>query len=131
MRTGLRLAALALLLLTLGVWLATGAHTGWTQTEVTEMRVDPVTELEYPETQRRFVAGVEVLGGGLLLSTLLFAGSFLVRPRESRSGGVPPHPTLSPDGREGGQAIEAHDSVQDVTDVTRTTNLNQKGKSSC
>ena len=77
MKKGLRVAAIAVCLLTLGVWLGTGAHTGWTRTEVTEMRVDPVTELEYPETTKQFVAGVEVAGGGLLLALLLFGGSFL------------------------------------------------------
>ena len=32
-------------ILTLVVWLATGAHPGWTKTQVTEMQIDPITEL--------------------------------------------------------------------------------------
>jgi hypothetical protein len=66
--------------LTLGVWLWTGAHLGWTKTQVTVMKLDPITELEYPETQKRFVAGVEVLGGGLLLALILLGGSLCFPP---------------------------------------------------
>jgi hypothetical protein len=80
MKTGLRWLGVTAALATLVVWLATGAHTGWTQTKVTEMQVDPITELEYPVTEERFVAGVEVLGGGLLLALALWSGSLLIKP---------------------------------------------------
>lgn len=72
-------------ILTLVVWLATGAHPGWTKTQVTEMQIDPITELEYPVTENRFVAGVEVLGGGLLLGLALFGGSFLFKKQPTRN----------------------------------------------
>lgn len=77
MKGGLRILAVVIGVLTLGLWLVTGAHTGWTRTTVTVMKIDPVTELEYPETRNQFVAGVEVLGGGLLLAMALLAGSRL------------------------------------------------------
>ena len=77
MRKGLRLLAMVVGLATLVVWLATGAHTGWTKTQVTVMQIDPITELEYPVTEDKFVAGVEVLGGGLLLSLVLLSSSFM------------------------------------------------------
>jgi len=76
MRTGFRVIALCVVLLSLALWLGTGAHVGWTKTTVTEMKVDPVTELEYPETRAAFVAGVEVLGAGLVLALVLVGGSF-------------------------------------------------------
>ncbi|MCU0770645.1 MAG: hypothetical protein MUE94_02595 [Verrucomicrobia bacterium] len=80
MRRVLRVLAGLIGVLTLAVWLVTGAHTGWTQTRVTVVKLDPVTELEYPETRDQFVAGVEVLGGGLLLALALLGASFLLKP---------------------------------------------------
>jgi hypothetical protein len=79
MRNRLRILAAVIGLLTLLVWGFTGAHTGWTKTRVTEMQIDPITELEYPVTRNQFVAGVEVLGGGLLLSLALVGGSFIFK----------------------------------------------------
>jgi len=79
MKKGLRIAAVVVALSTLAVWLATGAHTGWTRTSQVVMKIDPVTELEYPESEPAFVAGVEVVGGGLGLALLLVGGSFLFR----------------------------------------------------
>ena len=84
MRIGLKIIAAVGVILTLAVWLGTGAHTGWTKTKVTVMKVDPVTELEYPEMQDKFIAGVEVLGGGLLLSLALFGGSFAFRKQPTK-----------------------------------------------
>lgn len=79
MKGVLRMSAGVILLATLAVWVFTGAHTGWTRTSTVVMKIDPVTELEYPESEPTFVAGVEVLGGGLGLSLLLAGGSFLFR----------------------------------------------------
>ena len=76
MRNGLRILAGLCAVAILAVWIATGAHTGWTKTQVTTMQLDPITELEYPETKDRFVAGVDAVGGGLLLSLALLAVSF-------------------------------------------------------
>ncbi len=63
------------------VWLATGAHRGWTRTEITEMRIDPITEIEYPEHRKGFVAGLDFLGAGLLLSAAFIGVSFLIGKR--------------------------------------------------
>ena len=86
--TGLTLRALGLLLLasTLVVWIALGAHWGWTKLYVETERVDPITEIVYQEKTDRLVPGVEFLaagfGGGL---ALLFASVFfkLSRPHET------------------------------------------------
>ena len=85
MRNSLRLLAAIVGIVTLVVWLATGAHTGWTKTQVTEMQVDPITELEYPVTDDKFVAGVEVLGGGFLLALALLGGSFVFKKQPTKN----------------------------------------------
>lgn len=71
--------AIVLDLLVLGAWFATGAHLGWTRTSVTTMRTDPVTELQYPETRRQLVVGLELLLIGLALSGGLMAASALMK----------------------------------------------------
>lgn len=65
MRTTLRILALLVALAVILTWVGTGAHRGWTQTEITEMRVDAITGIEYPETRAGFVAGLDFLGAGL------------------------------------------------------------------
>jgi hypothetical protein len=79
MRNSLRVLASLTAISVVGLWLITGAHTGWTKTKVTEMEIDPITEIEYPVTEDKFVAGVEVLGGGLLLTVLLIGVSFVFK----------------------------------------------------
>jgi hypothetical protein len=63
----------------IAAWLATGAHTGWTKTSVTTMRTDPVTELQYPETRRQLVIGIDILIAGLVLSGSLVASGALLK----------------------------------------------------
>jgi hypothetical protein len=77
----LRILALALLLGSVGWWLATGASRGWTQTSVPVKTVDETTGLEGVEYQRRLVPGVDLLGAGLLGAAALAGGAFLVRNR--------------------------------------------------
>lgn len=74
---GLQLAALAVVLVTSVVWAANGAHFGWTQTSVVEMKIDEITGIEYPVRRDDFVAGVEVLGAGFLLAAALSAAGLL------------------------------------------------------
>jgi hypothetical protein len=76
-----RILALALALVALGLWLATGAHRGWTKTSVAVVEVDPVTGLENPVPHRKFVLGVEWLGAGLVAAFALAGGSFLFKSK--------------------------------------------------
>ena len=62
------LLSLFVLLSTVGLWVGTGAHMGWSQNRVAVVQVDPITELEFTEYEEKFVAGIEVLGGGLAVS---------------------------------------------------------------
>lgn len=72
-------------------WLAKGSHTGWTQTSVTRMEVDPITELEFPVVEDRFLPGVDflavaVVAGGAMAGVGLFFG----RRRSPSSTAAPP-----------------------------------------
>lgn len=88
MRRALQLAAAAVLALALAGWLATGAHRGWTKTSVAIEKTDDVTGLTYPEYEKRFVAGVDLLGAAAALALALAAGSLLVRrPRPAPGDG--------------------------------------------
>lgn len=68
---GLRIGSLVVLLLTLGLWLGTGAHAGWTRTSVIEMHHDEITGIDYPEERSGLVVGLDALAVGLFLSTVL------------------------------------------------------------
>ena len=60
----LRWIGVGLFAVGLVIWLFGGAHMGWTQTEVTEFKIDEITGIEYPEIQDKLLPGVEfpVLG---------------------------------------------------------------------
>lgn len=76
----LRLLAVLLFLATATLWIAGGAHRGWTQTQVTELHLDPITGIEYPVYRDAFVPGIELLGAGLL-GAALFGGASLIGSR--------------------------------------------------
>ena len=81
MRKTLRILALLIALVTLGVWLGTGAHRGWTKTSVTVVEVEPVTGIENPVQKDKFVMGVELLGAGLVTAAAFAAASFFFRTK--------------------------------------------------
>lgn len=62
-------------------WFSLGADRGWSKTLVPVAKVDPVTELEFTEYEKRFVPGLDFLiagsAGSLFLVALgLFLGKF-------------------------------------------------------
>ncbi len=74
----LKRVALLLFLVTIGTWIYTGAHFGWTMTQVQEIQIEEITEMEMVVFHDRFVAGIDFLAAGVSLSLLLlFAGLFL------------------------------------------------------
>lgn len=75
------LQALAALLAAVAIvtWLTTGAHRGWTKTSVQKMTLDEITGIESPSYDKRFVAGIDFLGAGLLGAGILGGISFLFR----------------------------------------------------
>ena len=61
MRRILQRVALALAAAAVAGWLALGANRGWTKTTVTRWQKDPVTEIDGPVIERKFVPGVDLL----------------------------------------------------------------------
>ena len=79
MKRSLSLAALAILLATVGFWWSQGAHTGWSQNRVPVSKTDEVTGINFTAYEERFVPGIEVLGAGAILSAVIFGSSFFIR----------------------------------------------------
>lgn len=75
----LRLAAVLVAASGLGLWAATGAHVGWTQTSAVDLQRDEITGIDYPVRRPVFVAGVEVPSLALAAATLLAGLSLLPR----------------------------------------------------
>lgn len=71
-----------MLLGTIGLWLALGAHRGWTKTSVEVRTVDEVTGIEGISYEKRFVPGVEFLGGGVIAGAILLGTSFLFSKKQ-------------------------------------------------
>ncbi len=82
MRRPLVLVGILLVGVTLALWLARGAHRGWTRTTVAVKTLDEITGIEAITYEDRFVPGVDFLGGGLAIGTaLLVASRFVGRTR--------------------------------------------------
>ncbi len=84
-RLALRLIATSCLVFSIVYWTGKGAHTGWSMDRVPSPQVDDVTGIEYVTYEDRFVPGIEWLGGGITLSVLFFATSFLFRSKLNHS----------------------------------------------
>jgi hypothetical protein len=80
-RRYLRVAAMMLGVSSVALWLTLGANRGWTKTTRTEMKKDPVTDIDYPVVEKRFSPGVELLGAVLLISVALAGVSFAFKPK--------------------------------------------------
>lgn len=78
-RVLLRGAGAFLALFVFCVWAAKGYNRGWTKNQVAVKQIDPVTELEFVTYEKRFVPGLDYLGGGLLVGAVLFGVTFIGR----------------------------------------------------
>lgn len=76
MKKVLRILAVLVLLAAGVTWLATGASLGWTKTSVMVRTPDPVTGIDSISYQKKFIAGVDFLGGAFA-GAALFAGTSL------------------------------------------------------
>lgn len=74
-----RMLALVTALGCLTWWWAAGANRGWTKTSVPVQTVDAITGLESVTYEKRFLPGVELMGGGLLAAAALAGVSSLFR----------------------------------------------------
>lgn len=79
----LRLAAIVILVAILGLWIATGAHLGWTQTSRIVLQHDDITGIDFPVRQKTFVAGIELLLAGAGFSAALAGAGHLARRRRA------------------------------------------------
>ncbi len=78
-RVLLRGAGILLALFIFCFWAAKGYHRGWSQNEVPVKQVDPITELPYVTYEKRFVPGIEFLGGGIFAGLAIFSVTFFRR----------------------------------------------------
>lgn len=76
-RVLLRAAGVLIVLFVFCFWAAKGYHRGWTQHRVQVMKLDPITEIEYPVFEDRFVPGLDYLGAGVFAGLLLFGVTFI------------------------------------------------------
>jgi hypothetical protein len=82
MKLWLRILSLDLAVIGVILWLALGANRGWTKTSVTHWQKDPVTDIDGPVIEKRFVPGIELLAVWLAANAALFGVSFLCRNKQ-------------------------------------------------
>lgn len=78
-RVLLRGAGVLIALFVFCFWAAKGYNRGWTKTQVAIPQIDPITEIEFVTYEKRFVPGVDYLGGGIAFGLLVFAATFVGR----------------------------------------------------
>ena len=84
MRRILQQIAFALAAVVVGGWLALGANRGWTKTTVTRWQKDPVTEIDGPVVEKKFVPGIDLLAVCLTGALLLFIASLFVSKTKNK-----------------------------------------------
>jgi hypothetical protein len=82
MKRVLRILAVLAALGGLVFWLAAGANRGWTKNRVEKRTVDEVTGIEGVAFEKRFVPGVDFLGGIAAGACALFGISLLLKKEE-------------------------------------------------
>ncbi len=81
MRTSLRLAALAVIVMSTALWFFAGPNLGWTKTSVPRLEKDEVTNQDDTKWEKRFVPGIDFLGAAVFASGALLAGACLCRKK--------------------------------------------------
>jgi hypothetical protein len=76
--------ALGLTVVVVVGWLALGANRGWTKTTVTRWQKDPVTEIEGPVVEKKFVPGIDLLVVSLAGALALFVASLFVSKTKNK-----------------------------------------------
>jgi hypothetical protein len=80
----LRLTSVLLLALGLGIWAASGARLGWTQTSVVSMQRDEITGIDFPVRRNAFRAGIEIPVLAAIVAAAAAGASVLVQRRSVR-----------------------------------------------
>ena len=84
MRRTLQWLAVGLSVVVVVGWLALGANRGWTKTSVTRWQKDPVTEIEGPVVEKKFVPGIDLLVVSLAGALALFIASLFVSKTKNK-----------------------------------------------
>ena len=84
MRRILQRVALGLAAAAVAGWLALGANPGWTKTSVTRWQKDPVTEIDGPVVEKKFVPGIDLLVASLAGALTLFVVSLFVSKNKNK-----------------------------------------------
>ena len=84
MRRILQRIALGLAVVVVASWLALGANRGWTKTTVTRWQKDPVTEIDGPVVEKRFVPGLDLVAVCLTGALALFIASLFVSKTKNK-----------------------------------------------
>jgi hypothetical protein len=82
MKKFLEALALFVALAAVVTWLVTGANRGWTKTSVAVKTLDPVTEIEGITYQKKFLPGVDFLGGAAAVAAVFAGASFFFRKKK-------------------------------------------------
>ena len=77
------MAALLVLLATLGFWFAKGHHWGFNVNTVFDVESDPVTGLEKRTPRAVFIPGYEFLAEGAAATAVFFGASFFFRKKKA------------------------------------------------
>lgn len=85
MRRALRIMALSIALGSIAGWAVLGANRGWTKTSIDHKHLDPVTGLEYPVSESRFVPGIDLLALSWISAAVLFVGSLIPLQRKQQT----------------------------------------------
>ena len=84
MRSILQWLALGLAVVVLAGWLALGANRGWTKTTVTRWEKDPVTEIDGPVVEKKFVPGIDLVAVWFTGALALFIASRFASKTKNR-----------------------------------------------
>ena len=84
MRRILQRIALGLAVVVVAGWLALGANRGWTKTTVTRWQKDPVTEIDGPVVEKKFVPGLDLVAACLTGALALFIASLFVSKTKNK-----------------------------------------------
>ena len=84
MKRVLQRIALVLAATTVAGWLALGANRGWTKTTITRWQKDPVTEIDGPVVEKKFVPGIDLLAVCLTGALALFIASLFVSKTKNK-----------------------------------------------
>lgn len=83
MKRTLQVVALVVAIGSIAFWALAGANRGWTKTSVQKKTVDEITGIEGITWEKRFVPGVEFVGGALVGAVALAGASLLIRNKQN------------------------------------------------